>query len=334
MKRFSYAHLDANAERELSAASIPPRKLVLYHSLITAGAVLLTALVQLLLQNQIANTGGLSGMGSRAVLSTVETLLSGCVRIALPFWQFGLTFAIWSIHRQRQTEFRDLTLGFRNFGPVLRFLLLNGLILVGAAIVLIYPLCGILMVTPLGAPAVQAIEAQIAAGVTDMNAMTEDPVLLAAVMPLAGVSILLSSVVLIPLSYRLRMGRLALAEDPKAGAVSAVRKSMNITRKNCMALFRLDLHFWWYFLAMGLTSLLTYGDDICAALNIALPFSATAQFFLFYALGLAAQTALLGAFGAKIELTYASAYDVLTEERRQAPTPQSPYAQNPMNFSS
>lgn len=40
------------------------------------------------------------------------------------------------------------------------------------------------------------------------------------------------------------------------------------------------------------------------------------------------------AFGAKIELTYASAYDVLTEERRQAPQPQSPYAQNPMNFSS
>lgn len=333
MKRFSYAHLDANAERELSAANVPPRKLVLYHSLITAGAVLLTALVQLLLQNQIANTGGLSGMDSRAVLSTVETLLSGCVRISLPFWQFGLTFAIWSIHRQRQTEFSDLTLGFRNLGPVLRFLLLNGLILVGAAIVLIYPLCGILMVTPLGAPAVQAVEAQIAAGVTDMNAMTEDPVLLAAVMPLAGVSILLSSVVLIPLSYRLRMGRLALAEDPKAGAVSAVRKSMNITRKNCMALFRLDLHFWWYFLAMGLTNLLTYGDGICAAMNIALPFSATAQYFLFAVLGLAAQTALLGAFGAKIELTYASAFDAMVEDSSHRPVPRSPYAQNPMNFS-
>ena len=101
-----------------------------------------------------------------------------------------------------------------------------------------------------------------------------------------------------------------------------------------MALFRLDLHFWWYFLTMGAAALLTYGDSICAALNIALPLSATAQFFLFYALGLAAQTALLWAFGAKVELTYASAYDVLTEERRQAPKPQSPYAQNPMNFSS
>ena len=69
MKRFSYDRLEANAEREISAASVPPRKLVLYHSLITAGAVLLAALVQLLLQNQIDNTGGLSGMDSRAVLS-------------------------------------------------------------------------------------------------------------------------------------------------------------------------------------------------------------------------------------------------------------------------
>ena len=38
-----------------------------------------------LLQNQIDNTGGLSGMDSRAVLSTVETLLSGAVRLAQPF---------------------------------------------------------------------------------------------------------------------------------------------------------------------------------------------------------------------------------------------------------
>ena len=90
MKRFSYDRLEANAEREISAASVPPRKLVLVHSLITAGAVLLAALVQLLLQNQIDNTGGLSGMDSRAVLSTVETLLSGAVRLAQPFWQFGL----------------------------------------------------------------------------------------------------------------------------------------------------------------------------------------------------------------------------------------------------
>ena len=334
MKRFSYDRLEANAEREISAASVPPRKLVLYHSLITAGAVLLAALVQLLLQNQIDNTGGLSGMDSRAVLSTVETLLSGAVRLGLPFWQFGLTFAIWSVHLQRQTEYRDLTLGFRNFGPVLRFLLLNGLLILGVMMLLVYPLCGILMVTPLGSPLTGAVEAQIAAGVTDMNTMLEDPTLYASMASLVGIAILLSLIVLIPLSYRLRMGRLALAEDPKAGAMNALRKSVNITRKNSMALFRLDLHFWWYFLAMGLTGLLTYGDSICAALNIALPISATAQFFLFYALGLAAQTALLWAFGAKVELTYASAYDALTEERRQAPEPQSPYARNSKNFPS
>ena len=334
MKRFSYDRLEANAQREISAASVPPRKLVLVHSLITAGAVLLAALVQLLLQNQIDNTGGLSGMDSRAVLSTVETLLSGAVRLGLPFWQFGLTFAIWSVHRQRQTEYRDLTLGFRNFGPVLRFLLLNGLILLGASLVLTYPLSAILMVTPLGRPVSMALDAQLAAGVTDMNTMLEDPTLYASMVSLVGIAILLSLIVLIPLSYRLRMGRLALAEDPKAGAVSAVRKSVNITRKNCMALFRLDLHFWWYFLAMGLAALLTYGGSICAALNIALPLSDTAQPFLFNILGMAAQTALLWAFGAKVELTYASAYDVLTEERRQAPEPQSPYAQNSKNFPS
>ena len=43
MKRFSYDRLEANTQREISAASVPPRKLVLVHSLITAGAVLLAA---------------------------------------------------------------------------------------------------------------------------------------------------------------------------------------------------------------------------------------------------------------------------------------------------
>ena len=82
-------------------------------------------------------------------------------------------------------------------------------------------------------------------------------------------------------------------------------------------MFRLDLSFWWYYLAQTAIAVLYYGDVLLPALGVSLPISAEAASFVFYAVGLLVQLALLYLFSNRVETTYARFYHalMLPEER-------------------
>ncbi len=300
--------LTAKAESDLRAAQNPQRLILTYMGTITLATLLLAA-VSVLLEQQIANTGGLSGLSTRSTLTTIQLVLTTGLQIALPFWQFGYTVSILALARRESAGPKTLLAGFQHFGPFLRLTLLRGLIFGGLAMLLLYPLTMLLIVTPVGRPLIALLTQQINAADPNAVLQIEDAVLMRAMLPILAVCFAVYLPVVAPLYYRLRMASFALAENPRAGAIAAIRESIRRMRCNRVALLRLDLSFWWYYALMLLALLLCYADRILAALHVSLPISDTAAYFLFYVFGLAVQFAVSFWAQNRITLTYAAAYD-------------------------
>lgn len=315
--------LKSEAGQALSTASCNPRKIVLLYAGAAGVMMLLLSAFSLLLQQQIAQTGGLSGLGARTALSTVQTVLQYVGTVVLPFWNMGYLFVVLAISRGQSAAPSTLLEGFRKFGPVLRFWLLENLIFLGLAIVCFYPSMMLYLMTPLAAPLVSALEPLVpdAAMATDPTALLEDPAVASAMMPMLVVFLIVYLLVAAPLFYRFRMAEFALVDNPKAGAIAAFRSSFRMMRGNRLALFRLDLSFWWFYALEALTAALCYGDSILAALGVSLPLSGDWAYFLFYALGLAAQTALYFWAKNQVTVTYAKAYDALGHNPIPRPAP-------------
>ena len=117
--------LQRHANNSLAAASYNPHKLALLHTGATLVLLLLLEGSNVLLSNGIEGTGGLSGLGMRSVLTTIQTLVEMLVQIALPFLQAGFLCAAIRIAHREAVGPEDLLGGFRNFHRVLRYKLLE-----------------------------------------------------------------------------------------------------------------------------------------------------------------------------------------------------------------
>ena len=126
---------------------------------------------------------------------------------------------------------------------------------------------------------------------------------------------------LVPLYYRFRMVTFALADDPRRGAIHAIAKSRHLMRRNCFALFRLDLTLWWFYAAQLVISLVCYGDMLLPMIGVTFPWSDTFSYYLFFALSLALQMALYYFGMNRVYAVYAVAYDALMEQIPQPETP-------------
>ena len=93
MEAFKPSVLRQQAGEALQNATYPPKKFVLIHTSVALGLTLLITALNFLLNQQIAQTGGLAGMGMRSILSTVQSVLEFAVNAALPFWEIGIVFA-------------------------------------------------------------------------------------------------------------------------------------------------------------------------------------------------------------------------------------------------
>jgi len=310
-------HALKTAAGEALSAAPNNRILVLISAGVAAASALLVSLLTFLLDGQIAQTSGLGGLGLRSVLSTVQSLLSMGVGLLLPFWSLGYVSAVLKLSRREPAVPGTLLDGFRRFGPALRLLFLKEIIYVGVMMLCIYAGGAIFSFTPLAAPLYEIMLPLLTEGAAP-DAATQ-AAMLEAMLPMAIGILVLCCIVLIPLSYRFRMAQLRLMDDSACGARMALRDSSRMMRRNCFALFRLDLSFWWFYLAQGIVMLLGYGDVLFAALRINLPFSDNTAFFVFYVIGLLAQLVLYYYTQNFVQVTYAKAYDALREPPVQQP---------------
>lgn len=286
------------------------KQLVLLWAGVNTVLPLFVSVLSFILNTQIAQTGGLSGIGLRSVLSTAQEALSSLTSILLPFWNLGYTAAMLHVIRKQSTNSKTLLDGFRRFGPYLRLMLLMTLLFVAVGIAAFYVGITILSVTPLADPVYEIIDQSqsILSGTMDEATLAlAGRSLIPIFLICCGIALLL----LIPVFYRLRMAEFCLLDSSRRSARLVMWESRKMMRRNCLQLFRLDLSFWWFYLAQVLLTALCYGDVLLPMLGVALPFSEDAAYFIFYIAALLAQFVLLYCCSNQVQATYAAFYEAL-----------------------
>lgn len=295
-----------------------PRNIVLVYTGICCLLSLASTIVSALLSDRISGTGGLGNIGLRSILSTGQSVLPLINMVVTACLAMGYHTAILSITRGFEASPRTLLSGFRQFGPVLRALLLQSLIYCCAGLAAIYLSAFIFMATPFSAAFVEAMEPVMASvTVMDTALVLDDAVLAAAteaLIPMMWIMLAVCLVLMIPIYYRFRMVNFCLADDPRRGALAAMAKSRKLLRRNCFALFRLDLTVWWFYAAQLVINLVCYGDVLLPMVGVTFPWSDTVSFYLFLTLSLVLQLALHYVSMNRVYAAYAVAYDALQEQ--------------------
>ena len=317
------------AGQRLDSNRAQAQRVLLFFLAITTALTVAVSLISVLLSDRISETGGLRNMGLRSVLSTGQNVLPLIQSAVLLGLQMGYTTMCLHISRGESIPGDTLLGGFRRFFPLLISQLLLGLIYTGTAFMSIYAGTYLFMLLPASDRFYEILSPVLnSATVLSDAAVLDEATLAAAVqamVPMLGISAALFLLVFIPMHYRYRMVIYRLIDQPRPRALAALRESRFMMRRNRLALFRLDLRLWWYYLLQVLMVVVLYGDTLLALLGIFLPMSGTAAYFLFMGLSLALQWVVSWFFMNRVEVTYALAYDaLLPKEQEVQPSPQPP----------
>ena len=291
---------------------MPYKKVVLLHTAIALGGSLLITILNYGLSHWIADTGGLSGMGLRSVLATLQSVLELGMMWALPFWEVGLLFCALRWAKGESAGFSNLLQGFRRLGGVFALQLLQGGLFFALGIALFYVCFSIFVMTPFGVPLMEFLEpiVEAAAGLKSTDALMT-PEQMMAMMELMVPLFIFFGVVYIALAavvfYRLRFAEFAVLEGK--GAVRAMLESVRLTKGNALQVVKLDLYFWWFYLLQIVAVAVSYADMF-------LPVSVgVGMFFLLSAVSALCQGVLLWQCRADVVTTLAVAYRDLGEKQ-------------------
>lgn len=319
--------LKASAGERLSAAACDYKKLALIHTAAVLAVTLLISFLQFYLNRQMDSTGGLSGLGTRSVLTTIQMVLQYGVNIALPFWEIGFIYTALRMARKMPAETRDLTTGFRRFGPVLRLYIIREMLFTGVGVASVYVAAFIYSFTPLSAAMTELVMPMLSEG-ADLeqvqNALLAMPVeeLLPMFLPFLILAGALFAVLALCLHYRFRVAEFIIMDQPGAGALMALAGSSRMTKHHRMKLLRLDLSFWWFYGLVALSALVMYADALLPYLSVELPFSGDIAWFVSLLAGGLIQLVVYWQFYGFVQTTYATAYEVLLQKQEEPPKPQ------------
>lgn len=304
----------------LSQASYDPRKLVFIHSGVTLGVTLLLTVLNFVFARQIDMNGGISGLGVRTMLGTIQSVLQFVSRILIPFWQIGFVYTVLRLARKQSVGPRSLLKGFSHIFPVLGLMCLEAIVIAGIGFISMYLSSMAVMMTPFAVPLANAMKPLMEGSILNPAVLDEAAIasVLSSMKPVLILWLVVFGAVMIPILYRFRMARFLLMDAPAPRAFGALIGSCRIMKRNCMDLFRVDLSFWWYYGLQVLIILIGYGDVLLPRLGIGLPFSEDVSFFLFYILYVVLQFALLLWAKAQVDTSYAVVYDQLLTQPPQS----------------
>ena len=303
------------ARQAIAQATYDPKKLILIHTGASAVLSLVLALVDHLLEQQIGSTGGLSGVGMRAMLETAQTVLMIGQVVALVFWQIGYVFVTLQLCKGEEVSPGSLLQGFRRFGAVLHLRLKMAIWYFGMAMLCMFVASQIFSWTPWAAPLKELLT-------LDVPQETILAVAESCALPMLAILLVVVLVIAVPAFYRLRMVEFVLMDDHRFGATIAFYNSRVLMRKNRWKLFRLDLSFWWFYALELLIGIVAYGDLILPVLGFELPWSSTVSYYVFLILCYIGQLALYWWRGNEVQVTYAMAFRALLPKQQEEPVPE------------
>lgn len=285
------------------------RKLVLIHTAVTAGASLLLLLVGWLAP-YIAPDGGLSNLGTQAMLYTGQILLQVITMLALPFWDAGLIYCALQVSRSRSSTPIALTEGFHRLAPVLVAELIQSVIYLAVSIGS-YFLCSILISF---LPMPEFVYQDLITYMTTLSLPFGAGVWLFLALFFCFYCVALC-VFLVPKMYLYRLSIYRVMGDEPCGGLQAVLESRLLMKGKRKKLFLLDLSFWWFHLLSIGVSMLSMGELLLSVIGISIP---GAQWF-FPIVSLIAQVALYWWAKPKLAVSQALFYQRACEEAPEQP---------------
>jgi len=311
LKEFAAQRL-AHAQREKAIVGI-------YAGLVLGLSVLVTVL-SYLFSLQIDRTGGLGNLGSRTLLSSVQSMLPIAQTLIAMCLDLGFLAAMLRIGRGQYASEQTLRLGFDRFWTLLRLQVVKGILFFAIGFVCIYLCTMVYMMTPLSRPVVELLLPMVSdASILNSGLVLDEAVsaqLLSKMGPLFLLCAAAYCAVAVPVAYQYRMADYVIIDRPAMGAIAALRESRKMMRGNRLALLRLDLSLWGYYAALVLASVVCYGDQILPALGISLPMPDSVSYFVFYFLYIAVLFAVYYFLRSRAEVSYALAYDAIRPEEK------------------
>lgn len=316
------------ARGHLAGAAYDPRKLALIHTAVSVGAALVIALLGYYLDHWISGTAsGLSGMGTRRILETVQMTLQYVQGLALPFWEIGFIFVALRLWRQEPVQPKDMLEGFRRFRQVLGLRLTEVCLYVGAGVGCMYLSSFLFMLTPMAQPMVEFMTPYMNEATTVeqvQEVLTGMPLdqLLQMSMPFFAIFGVIFGIVFLMMHYKFRLASHLMMDQPNIGAMRALFFSSRLTKKKRWALLKLDLSFWWFYGLMGLSVVVCYMDLLLPMMGIPLSMSGDVAWLVFYVLGLIVQLAVFWWGKSYVQTTWAAAYETLCRELEEPKMPE------------
>lgn len=291
------------------------RRMIGIYTLVTVGLSLALTLGDYILTEMISGTGGLGNMGTRTILSTLQSMLPIVQTLILLGWNAGYSMAVLKIAREEYADADTLKSGFSLFFPMLRTLLLEGAIYFGLCMLSFWVSFQIYMFTPWAMDLMEIMEPMLPSILSTAQPVIDEALLLPmmkAMAPMLLIFALIYALLAVPMSYRLRMRIFCLIDNPRAGAMRAIATSRRIMRRNCFQLFKLDLSFWWYH---GLMALAT-GIQMLPLTDL-IPLDFDLVFYLCYGAYLALISVVYLFLRNRVEVAYAAAYETLREKPKE-----------------
>lgn len=297
------------------------KKIILIYAALALGLTAVTTVANFVLGLQMDNFGGLSNLGKKTMLSTIQSMLPMVQALLSMCISVGYVAAMLRIARGMYTSPQTLRLGFDRFWVLLRCTIFKGLIMSGILFGCLYLGVLIYLLTPLSNAAVEVVQPLISqSSLLDPNILIDDAtyaLLLQALMPAFVIWGILVLVIGGPVFYSFRMVNYVIIDKPGMGAMAALAESKRMMRGNRRQLLKLDFSLWWYYLALAAVMALCYGDVLLPMAGITLPVSQNVAFFGFYALYLAASFALFYFLRNRVEVSYALAYESVRPKEQQ-----------------
>ena len=314
---FHCQELKRQAENSLNRTPCDPKRLLLIHVGVMTAASLLLTVMHYVLQLQIDATGGLSGIATRSILSTISTVLQLMFFVLTPFWQAGYLGVALAISRGELADTGHLFSGLRRFGTILRLYLLQGLVFGILLFGSNYVSSFLYMLTPWGREMMTELTEILeqSGGVPSEEALAS---LSGHGLPMLILGAVVFLVVAIPTFYRMRLS-LYRVMDGQTKALRAILESAKLTKGRWFSLVKLDLSFWWFYAAEVIIGLLAYADVLLELAGHPLPWSEALRFFLPYGAYLVLQFIFQLWQKNRVEVTYAHAYEIFSASVESQP---------------
>ena len=316
--------LKARAAALAETNRAPARTLVLWFCGVLAALTLGSNGLNLYLDSQIGNTGGLEGIGMRSLLQTVQTILSYINQFFGPFWTAGFLAAMLAMVRGIRPKPRDLTEGFRRPLRILGYVAFEA----AAALLLLVAVVNLSSIlftlSPMGADFAE----NMAPLLLDAEALTPEcllnqelislDALIASLLPMFVITGVLYLPLFAVMAYGFRLA-LYLVMDRGIGAIPAHFLSLRLMRGHKLQMLRLDLSWWWYYLLGAVCYAVAYLPTVLLLLGVGLPMDYTAMLFVSLAVYCGLYTLLCLWRKPMVDASYVLAYEALLPKAPETP---------------